>query len=258
MTSDSPTHRLTDAPDGIILIDKPAGMTSHDVVDRVRRIAHTRRVGHAGTLDPFATGLLIVGINKGTKMLTGLVGLDKTYEAVARLGATSTTDDVEGVISQLVGKSVSQSVTDSPIHDSTTLRLHDFHPPMLQDIKNALDRFRGGYLQTAPAFSAKKVGGKKLYELARAGKMEGVELPKKEVKITDLRVLSYAWPELTFAVSCSSGTYIRSLARDIGEALGCGAYLTALRRTRIGSFDVADAIPLADLNEQVISKRLIR
>lgn len=241
--------RPATSPDGILLIDKPAGMTSHDVVDRVRRIAHTRRVGHAGTLDPFATGLLIVGINKGTKMLTGLVGLDKTYEAVARLGATSTTDDVEGEIRQSIGKSISQFVTDGPLYDS--------HPPTLQDIECALKTFRGGYLQTAPAFSAKKVGGKKLYELARAGKMEGVELPKKDVKITELSITSYQWPELAFTVSCSSGTYIRSLARDIGEALGCGAYLTALRRTRIGSFDVTDAIPLAELEIEKIEKHIM-
>lgn len=247
--------RPTPFPDGILLIDKPAGITSHDVVDRVRRIAHTRRVGHAGTLDPFATGLLIVGINKGTKTLTGLVGLDKTYEAVAQLGATSTTDDVEGKITDY-----GLRMTDSEVQDiQFAIRNSPFAiPPTKQDVERVLETFRGGYLQTAPAFSAKKVGGKKLYELARAGKMEGVELPKKDVKITELSITSYQWPELAFTVSCSSGTYIRSLARDIGRTLGCGAYLTALRRTRIGSFDVADAVPLAELNANILEKETRR
>lgn len=235
----------TPFPSGLLLVDKPAGITSHDVVSRVQRTICpekvTRknrsqyRVGHAGTLDPFATGLLIVGINKGTKALTGLVGLDKMYEAVAKLGATSTTDDLEGKITN--SKPVSA--------------------PTVEEIEKALDRFRGGYLQTSPAFSAKKINGKKMYELARKGKTEGIELPKKNIRITELRVISYQWPELAFTVSCSSGTYIRSLARDIGEALGCGGYLTALRRTHIGSFDVSDAIPLAALTTEMIEKHLL-
>jgi len=216
--------------DGLLLIDKPAGMTSHDVVDRVRRIANTRRVGHAGTLDPFATGLLILGINKGTKTLTGLVGKDKTYEAVARLGETSTTDDPEGVI---------------------TTGVEGVHPNQ-SAIESALNTFRGSYEQTAPAFSAKKVGGKKLYELARKGKMEGVELPKKIVTISELEVTDYHWPDLSFRVSCGSGTYIRALARDIGNALGCGAYLTALRRTRIGTYEIANAVTLETLDAEGI------
>lgn len=205
--------------DQILLIDKPVGMTSHDVVDRVRRIFQTRRVGHAGTLDPFATGLLIVGVGKATKELSKYVGLDKTYVATARLGATSITDDPEGTMTPTL----------------------DVRHPTLPDIERAFDKFRGGYLQTAPMFSAKKVGGKKLYDLARAGRAHEVELPKKQVAISDLRALDYHWPELTFEVSCSSGTYIRALARDIGAALGCGAYLTALRRTRIGTYHIEDA-----------------
>jgi tRNA pseudouridine55 synthase len=221
--------------DGLLLIDKPAGITSFGVVARVRKLANTRRVGHAGTLDPFATGLLIVGINKGTKMLTGLVGLDKTYEAVARLGATSTTEDPEGVIADL-------NVPDHPDRET---------------IERAMDRFRGSYLQTASAFSAKKIGGKKLYDLARAGKMEGVEIPKKQVTISELGILDYTWPDLSFRVSCSSGTYIRALARDIGNELGCGAYLTALRRTRIGDYGIHDAVTLDELTTDTLSSHLL-
>ena len=222
--------------DGLLLIDKPAGITSHDVVDRVRRIAKTRRVGHAGTLDPFATGLLIVGINKGTKMLTGLVGLDKTYEATACLGMTSTTDDPEGDIASRVGA--------------------QFIAPRRDEIESAFNRFRGGYDQTTPAFSAKKVGGKKLYELARQGKADTVILPVKHVTISELDITSYDWPNLSFRVSCGSGTYIRALARDIGEMLGCGAYLTALRRTTIGSYAIKQAIALDTLTEEKIHQSL--
>ena len=221
--------------DGLLLIDKPAGITSHDVVDRVRRIAGTRRVGHAGTLDPFATGLLILGINKGTKKLTSLIGLDKTYEATARLGATSTTDDPEGEIAE------TEIAT----------------PPTQQELENALNQFRGGYDQTAPLFSAKKIGGKKLYELARKGKTEGVTPPTKHVAITNLMITDYNYPNLSFTTTCSSGTYIRALARDIGAALKIGAYLTALRRTRISSHDIKDAITLDDLDEKTLDTKLI-
>jgi tRNA pseudouridine55 synthase len=231
---------------GLILIDKPAGITSHDVVDRVRKIANTRRVGHAGTLDPFATGLLIVGINKGTKMLTNLVGLDKTYEATAILGATSTTEDRDGEIQKREARGEPPS--------SKALRGSGGR----EMIEQALEKFRGGYIQTASAFSAKKVGGKKLYELARKGELEGVEIPKKDIVISRLEILSYEWPILSFVVDCSSGTYIRALARDIGETLGCGAYLDALRRTRIGEFKVNDAVKLDELTREKIEPLMIR
>lgn len=221
--------------DGLLFIDKPAGMTSHDVVNRVRRVANTRRVGHAGTLDPFATGLLILGINKGTKALTALIGQDKTYEATAHLGATSTTDDPEGEITSI---------------DVTT-------PPTKEDIERTLAQFRGGYEQTAPAFSAKKVDGKKLYELARKGNVDSVTLPTKQVTITELTITAYEYPNLSFTVSCGSGTYIRALARDIGSTLKTGAYLTALRRTRIGAYSIADAIKLDDLTEEALNTILI-
>lgn len=212
----------------LLLIDKPAGMTSHDVVDRVRRAFKTRRVGHAGTLDPFATGLLIVGVNGATKELTALVGLDKTYDATARLGATSSTYDPEGELTEKT----------------------DATQPTREEIEHALDAFRGGYEQLAPLHSAKKVGGKKLYELARKGTATEEMRPKKQVTINELVVTRYEWPELDFRVSSSSGTYIRSLADDIGRKLGCGAYLTALRRTRIGTFKIEDAVTLDALDSQ--------
>jgi tRNA pseudouridine55 synthase len=213
--------------DKIIFIDKPAGMTSHDVVDRVRRIFDTRSVGHAGTLDPFATGLLIVGVGDATKRLQTYVGLDKTYEATARLGATSTTFDLEGII------------TKTP---SDVLR------PASDDIERTLNKFRGGYEQKAPIFSAKKVHGKKLYELARHGQATEEMRPTKRVTIDELAVLDYNWPDLKFRVRCSSGTYIRSLADDMGRELGCGAYLIELRRTTIGPHRIEDATSLETLS----------
>jgi tRNA pseudouridine55 synthase len=213
--------------DKILLIDKPAGMTSHDVVDRVRRIFKTRRVGHAGTLDPFATGLLIVGVGDATKILQTYVGLDKTYEATAQLGATSTTYDPEGAINERGTMSDEQ--------------------PAIQEIERVFDRFRGGYDQKAPLHSAKKIGGRKLYELARRGEADESMRPTKYVEIHELTILGYEWPVLKFRLRCSSGTYVRSLADDIGRELGCGAYLTALRRTAIGSYRIEDATRLENL-----------
>lgn len=212
----------------LLLIDKPAGITSHDVVDRVRRIMNTRRVGHAGTLDPFATGLLIIGVNSATKQLTALVGVDKEYIATAYLGATSTTDDTEGEITQA----------------------EVFTPPTQQQVESALEHFHCTYEQTAPIYSAKKVGGKKLYELARKGLGHTVVLPTKLVTIHDIELLSLDSHLLTFRVKSSSGTYIRALARDIGACLGCGAYLTALRRTKIGSYDISQAQTIEQLAQQ--------
>lgn len=210
----------------LFLIDKPAGMTSHDVVDRVRKIIGQRRVGHGGTLDPFATGLLIIGVGEGTKRLHEISGHDKTYEAMARLGATSTTFDIEGMI--------------TPLAPSI---------PTPDKIERVLNLFRGTFIQKAPLHSAKKIKGKKLYELARAGKATEEMRPSKQVTCSELEVTHYAWPDLSFRVTCTSGTYIRTLADDIGRELGCGAYLTTLRRTRIGPYSIADAIPLDKLDE---------
>lgn len=214
--------------DTLLLIDKSVDFTSHDVVNCVRKIFNTRHVGHAGTLDPFATGLLILGVGKATKELTALVGLDKTYEATAMLGATTTTFDTEGEITIM----------------DPRLREDDIK---IEDIERAFNQFRGGYTQLAPIFSAKKIKGKKLYELARAGKATEEMRPSKLVDIKELAIIDYSWPVLRFRVVCSSGTYIRSLADDIGRVLGCGAYLTALRRLKIGEYDVKDAKTLDQL-----------
>lgn len=216
--------------DGLLLIDKPAGWTSHDVVAKLRGILKIREIGHAGTLDPFATGLLVLGVGKGTKRLTALVGVDKEYEATIRLGATSDTFDVEGVV--VPGKAGVQ--------------------PSLNDIETALDQFRGGYEQLAPLHSAKKIGGKKLYDLARAGKATEEMRPKKFVKIDSIDVLDYSWPDLTIRVKCGSGTYIRSLADDIGRALGVGGYCRELRRTKVEPFDVREAIPMIGLTKDKV------
>lgn len=213
-------------PPPLLLIDKPAGWTSHDVVAKVRGILKIRAVGHAGTLDPFATGLLILGVGKGTKQLTDLVGLDKTYETTLTLGATSTTFDPEGEITPTTPLS---------------------KPVPLEAIEEALDRFRGGYEQKAPLHSAKKLAGKKLYELARAGTATEEMRPVKQVKIDELAIMRYAWPELELRVRCGSGTYIRSLGDDIGHVLGVGAYVTQLRRTAIGQFELKDARKIEEL-----------
>lgn len=213
--------------DQLLLIDKPVGITSHDAVDAVRRAYHTRRVGHAGTLDPFASGLLIIGIGSATKQLTALVGLDKEYVATLCLGITSTTFDPEGEL----------KITDP----------HSYEQPTPEDIERVLQRFRGSFTQIAPLYSAKKIHGKKLYELARKGLATEDMRPSKQVTISELSCTGYTWPTLSLRVSCSSGTYIRSLADDIGRELGCGAYLTQLRRTRIGTFSIDKATCLDKL-----------
>jgi tRNA pseudouridine55 synthase len=215
--------------DGLLLIDKPVGWTSHDVVAKLRGILKIRQIGHAGTLDPFATGLLVLGIGKGTKRLTALVGVDKEYEATIRLGATSDTFDREGII------------VPAPLPAS---------PPGGEEVERALDQFRGGYEQYAPLHSAKKIGGKKLYDLARAGTATEEMRPKKLVKIDLIEVLDYMWPNLKIRVRCGSGTYIRSLADDIGRALGVGGYCLELRRTHVGDFDVRHAIHMEGLSTE--------
>lgn len=213
--------------DGFLLIDKPAGITSHDVVDRLRRITGVRRIGHAGTLDPFATGLLIVGVGRSaTKLLSTMMAKEKIYEGTAVLGATSDTQDGTGEIISLP----------SPTWPSETA------------LCETLARFTGPLEQTPPMYSAKKIGGKKLYELAR----EGIEVARKPAHITihELNLVSYTPPRFSFKVRCSTGTYVRTLANDIGAVLGIGAYLEVLRRTRIGDFDVARAMLLDKLTPE--------
>ena len=216
------------ATPGLLLVDKPAGMTSHDVVSKVRKLAGTRKVGHAGTLDPMATGLLVLGIESATKLLTFIVGADKTYEATIRLGASTITDDREGeILNEATATQISQ-VTD-------------------EQIIAELSKLRGVIQQVPSAVSAIKVNGEKAYDRVRAG--EVFELKSREVTISKLELVgdlrrSENFIDLDVIVDCSSGTYIRAIARDIGNALGIGGHLTELRRTRIGSFAVENAMTL--------------
>lgn len=222
---------------GILLVDKPAGITSHDVVARTRKRAGTRKVGHAGTLDPMATGLLVLGINNSTRLLTYLVGLDKEYFATIRLGSATTTDDAEG---QTLG--VAEPGLVAGLDDAA--------------IVTALAPLTGEISQVPSSVSAIRVDGQRAYTLARAG--ETVELAARRVTVSALELLGErrgatggggeAFLDLDVRVRCSSGTYIRAIARDLGAALGVGGHLTALRRTMIGPFSVADAAELESLD----------
>jgi tRNA pseudouridine55 synthase len=215
---------------GLVIVDKPAGMTSHDVVGKCRRIFATRKVGHAGTLDPMATGVLVVGIERATKILGLLTASDKSYTATIRLGQTTTTEDADGEVLQTVPAS---AVTDDAIG-------------------SAVAALRGQIAQTPSAVSAIKVGGKRAYQLAREGRT--VELAARPVRIDRFEVGDVRRPadvvDVDVEVDCSAGTYIRALARDIGESLGVGGHLAALRRTRVGRFGLDEAHTLDALAEE--------
>ena len=215
---------------GILLVDKPAGLTSHDVVARTRRAFGTRKVGHAGTLDPMATGLLVIGIEGATRLLTYIVGADKTYEATIRLGQTTGTDDADGEILTRASADAWTAVTEERIADG-------------------IRALTGTISQVPSSVSAIKVDGRRAYDRVRAG--EEVVLAARSVTVSRFDVVARRDGEgvvdLDVVVDCSSGTYIRSLARDLGEDLGVGGHLTALRRSRVGDFDVADAVSIEDL-----------
>lgn len=212
---------------GILLVDKPQGITSHDVVSRTRRLAGTRKVGHAGTLDPMATGLLLLGVGSSTRLLTYLVGLDKEYTATIRLGVSTTTDDAEGE------------------HTATT----DASSVEFARIEEGIASLTGDLEQVPSTVSAIKVDGRRAYALARAG--EEVVLKARSVTVSEFELLGAPRVgdgviDLDVRVVCTSGTYIRALARDLGEGLGVGGHLTALRRTRVGPFSVDGALLLPD------------
>jgi tRNA pseudouridine55 synthase len=219
---------MTDA--GLAVVDKPAGVTSHDVVGRCRRIFGTRKVGHAGTLDPMATGVLVVGIERATKILGLLTATDKSYSATVRLGQTTWTEDAEGEVLQTVS---ADGVTDAQIGE-------------------AVARLRGEIAQVPSAVSAIKVDGKRAYQLAREGQV--VELAPRNVRIDRFDVLAIrrhdCLVDVDVEVDCSSGTYIRALARDVGATLGVGGHLTALRRTRVGKFGLDQARTLDELADE--------
>lgn len=218
--------------DGFLLIDKPKGVTSHDVVDRVRKILGIRKVGHSGSLDPHATGLLILGIGKATRFLPFLMDLPKVYLATFRLGVLTDSLDLTGEV--LLEKEI---------------------PPLTRErIEQALRKFRGEIDQVPPAFSAKKIQGKRLYELAREGVL--VSPGKKRVTIYELELLDFEPQRLFVRTRVSKGTYIRSLARDIAEALGTVGVVEELRRIAIGPFRVEEAVPLED--EEAIRERVLK
>ena len=202
--------------DGILLIDKPAGITSHDAVDAVRLALRTRKVGHAGTLDPAATGLLVMGVGRATRLLRFLGELPKLYEGTGVLGVETTTLDATGEV-----------VREKPVH-------------VIEDeLRSAIEAFTGEIDQRPPAYSAVKVGGEKLYEAAREGRH--VEAPPRHVTVYAFKLRRFDLPRFDFRVRCSGGTYVRSLVAGVGDRLGCGAHLVTLRRTAIGPFKVEDA-----------------
>lgn len=217
---------------GFFLIDKEKGMTSFDVIRDIRRMIEEKKVGHSGTLDKLATGLLIVAVGQGTKLLEYLIGFDKEYEAVGRFGYVSDTFDSDGEVEKT---GFSGAVSES-------------------EMLEAMKGFVGEISQMPPKYSALKVGGKRASDIVRSG--EEVELKARNIRIDAFKIVDYDWPEVRFHVNCSSGTYIRSLINDLGEKLGCGAYVGDLRRTKIGDFSVKDAVILEVLNKN-IDQRLV-
>ena len=223
--------------EGVLLVDKPKGITSHDVVDRLRRKLHMKRIGHAGTLDPLATGLLIMLIGKATKVSQFLISLDKTYEGTMRFGTETDTQDADGEV-----------VAEKPLPEGLSEKR----------IIEQMNGFLGDQYQTPPMFSAKKVDGVPLYKMARKGKT--IEREPRFIRINKLDLLDWKPPEATFRMACSKGTYVRTVAHDLGQKLGCGANLSALRRTLIDRFDLKDAktldeiegIPLAKFPELLV------
>lgn len=229
--------------DQIILIDKPAGISSFGVVAKVRaklrdEFGHKIKVGHTGTLDPFATGLLILLTGKMTKKSGEFLKLDKVYEATLKLGYTSTTGDPEGEIQQFslrdLWTQLGPREVAEPREDGREATC-----PKRETVESVLKSFVGKIKQTPPRFSAIKINGQRAYKLARAGK--DFETPEREITIYNIEILSYNYPELKIRCEVSSGTYIRALAEDIGKSLGTGAYLTALRRLKIADYDVKNA-----------------
>lgn len=212
--------------DGLVVIDKPAGWTSHDVVARVRRLAGTRRVGHAGTLDPMATGVLILGVNRATRLLGHLALHDKEYDATIRLGQATTTDDAEGEVTEAAAEGKAEAVADT-------------------EIAAVMRSLTGDIEQVPSSVSAIKVDGVRAYKRARDG--ETVELKARKITVESFDIVERRGADLDVRVTCSTGTYVRALARDLGSALGVGGHLTALRRTRSGPYAIEQANTLEQL-----------
>lgn len=222
-------------PDGFLNLHKPLGLSSAHLLNKVKRLLpRGTKLGHAGTLDPLASGVLVAMVGKYTKLCERVMGQPKQYRAVIRLGATSATDDAEGPI--------------TPFESHVT-------PPTPEQVDQVLLRFLGTIEQLPPAFSALKVGGKRACDRVRAG--ETVELKPRPIRIDAIARIDYVWPDLSILVDCGRGTYIRSLARDIGGALGVGGYLAGLERTRVGAFRIEESVSLETLVEQGVDGFLV-
>ncbi len=221
---DDSSFDIKNAISGVLVVDKPVGLTSHDVVQIVRKGTNIRRAGHTGTLDPRASGVLVILIGPAVRLSEYVSASDKRYQAVVRLGATTDTYDAEGRVT-----------SSSPVNISE------------EQFEEALGQFIGEIEQKPPPYSAVKVKGRKAYEMAREG--EEVDLQPRKIHVYNLELLEWAPPEAVIDVYCSSGTYVRSLAHDLGETLGCGAHLVGLRRTKSGRFTLRDAVPLRKLRE---------
>jgi tRNA pseudouridine55 synthase len=218
---------------GLLNLDKPAGVTARDVVNRVQRLVRPEKVGHAGTLDPLATGVLVVGIGQATRLVEYVQRLPKTYRGTFLLGRTSDTEDIEGQVRELPNPPV----------------------PTCNQMQSALPRFVGSIEQSPPAYSALRVAGQRAYDLARKG--EAVELAPRAIEIFSLELLSYDYPELTLLVRCGGGTYVRTLGRDIARSLGTDAVMSALRREAIGGFSVTTALPAEAITLESIQASLL-
>jgi tRNA pseudouridine55 synthase len=216
---------VKNAISGVLVVDKPVGMTSHDVVQVIRNGTSLRRAGHTGTLDPRASGVLVILVGPAVRLSEYVSASDKRYQAIIRLGSTTDTFDADGRFTR----------TDSPVNVTEA------------EFESMLKTFEGEIEQIPPPYSAVKVQGRKAYEMARQG--EEVDLAPRKIQVHHLEVLEWAPPEVVVDVHCSSGTYVRSLANDLGEKLGCGAYLVGLRRTKSGRFSLRDAVPLRKLQE---------
>jgi tRNA pseudouridine55 synthase len=214
--------------EGIIVVDKPGGFTSHDVVAVVRRKLNIRRVGHAGTLDPLATGVLVILVGAATKLFDKFVAFDKAYQATLRLGTKTTTADIQGKV-----------LSEKPFQDLTRA-----------DVEAVFRKFTGSIEQTPPMVSAVKYRGERLYKLARKGVK--IDRASRRVRIDVFRIMNFELPHVQFYLECSKGTYVRQIAEDVGEALGCGACITEIRRTKVGPFSLDGSVKLEDLNEEHI------
>ncbi len=219
----------TDAPEGILLVDKPQGITSHDVVSKMRRVFHMKKVGHAGTLDPMATGLLLILIGKATKASQYLMSMSKEYTGTVRLGQITDSQDADG-----------EMVEERPVPELT-------EEQVLAEMKT----FMGDQYQTPPMFSAKKINGQKLYKLARQGKT--VEREPRVIHISRFDLTKFALPEISFIVGTSKGAYVRTIAHDLGEKFGCGGHLNELRRTAVGQFRIEKGSTIEELENMAPS-----